>query len=91
MTQKTAKKWTVSYMIIKRLILKKEPREGLALNRSFQAKKKFDFILYCGRMALEILHRTHALRKTKKHFSFFRLRAILTFLTKIDFLRGGGP
>jgi hypothetical protein len=31
---------TISYMIIQRLILKKEPREGLALNTSFQAKKK---------------------------------------------------
>jgi hypothetical protein len=59
MTQKTLKNGAISikvfpYMTIKRLISRKGSREGLALKTSFQTKKIFDFILYCGRVTLEI-------------------------------------
>ena len=54
----------------KKLFFEKGPRGGggLALNTSFQTKKNIDIILYWGRMALEILRRTHVLRKTWNKF-----------------------
>ena len=56
MTQKDPKKLGVFYRDgflynNQRAYFKKEPREGLTLNMSFQTKKIYDFILNSGRMA----------------------------------------
>ena len=73
MTQKNPKKWCFFYRDgflynNKRAYFKKGPREGLALNMSFQTKKIYDFILNSGRMAVALRRRTYLLRKTWNKF-----------------------
>ena len=62
-----------SYIIIKGLILKKEPREGLALNTSFQTKKNIWLHIVLGeRNAGATPSKTCSEKKRKRFFVFFK-------------------
>ena len=89
MTPKNPKKWCFFYRDgflynNKRAYFKKGLGERVALNMSFQTKKKiYDFILNSGRMVVALRRRIYLLRETRNNFSK-RFFVVLSFFKQFS-------